>query len=422
MTVINVALLGLGTVGQGVLESIQSHQQELRKALGAEVVVQAVLVKDLYKTRNVSNEIVCTTSFDDILELEDIDVVVEAIVGREPAFTYLKKAIAHGCHIVTANKVMFAHHGQELLELARKKGVHVGYEAAVAGGIPILRSLSELLRINRIEKLEGILNGTSNYILTEIREKKLPFETVLQDAQAKGYAEADPATDIEGHDAFYKLMILSQLLFGEQPEWTSVPREGITRIDQEQIELAEELGLRFRHMASLQPSSNGLNAKVTPAVFSQQHPFFHVDGVDNAVSVKGSLVGRLTFQGPGAGKLPTASAIVEDLTKVLCSPLERMAKPPIHFNEENDQSEKQWLLLVPHWPSLPSPFITSGKLVRQVTGPHWKAILFLGDEKTVTAWKDRLPMIRLYEIFGGQDWKVQSQPKRQIPSLNALAF
>lgn len=425
MKTIHVAVLGYGTVGQGVVESIDSHQKELQQLLGAEVVVQAILVKDPYKVRDIPPGIVWTTNFDDIFELGHIDVVMEAIVGFEPAFSYLKKAIEHGCHVVTANKVMFAHHGKELQQLAEENSVHIGYEASVAGGIPILRSLSELLRVNRVHRLEGILNGTSNYILTEMREKGLSFEEVLADAQKKGYAEADPTADVEGFDAFYKLMILSDLLFGEQPNWSYVQREGITRVDREQMELAEEFGFRFRHVASIEPNSKGLQAKVTPVVVPSEHPFYHVDGVDNAVNVEASLVGSLVFQGPGAGRLPTASAMVEDLVQVLCPSLQRKVSnsPQVHDVEEGATSlNNQWLLFVPKNPSLPTPFITSGRLIKQISGQKWKAILFLGDDKAIYEWKARLPMIRLYEIRGAKEWQGLNSDQPKIPCLNSLAF
>ncbi|GAA0318442.1 homoserine dehydrogenase [Bacillus carboniphilus] len=425
MTIIHVAVLGYGTVGQGVVESIHSHQKELQRLLGAEIVVDAILVKDPLKVRDIPPGIVWTTNFDDILELGHIDVVLEAIVGCEPAFSYLKKAIQHGCHVVTANKVMFAHHGNELQQLADENEVHVGYEASVAGGIPIIRSLSELLRVNQVHRLEGILNGTSNYILTEMRENGHSFEEVLADAQKKGYAEADPTADVEGDDAFYKLMILSDLLYGEQPNWTEVQREGISKVDREQMELAEEFGYRFRHVASIEPSSRGLQGKVMPIVVPNQHPFYHVDGVDNAVNVEASLVGSLMFQGPGAGRLPTASAMVEDLVQVLRPSLQRKGSKTIQLDEVEGGATKllkQWLLFVPQNPSLPTPFITSGKLIKHKSGQKWKAILFLGDDKTIYEWKTRLPMVRLYEIRGAKEWKELNSDQPKVPCLNSLAF
>jgi homoserine dehydrogenase len=211
---------------------------------------------------------------------------------------------------------MFAHHGKELLELAESHKVSVGFEATVAGGIPVIQTLRQLLNVNRIRHIQGILNGTSNFILTEMREKKQSFAAALKLAQENGFAEADPTNDVEGFDAFYKTMILSRIAFGEEPNWKNVVREGITSITSELIDTAEKLGLRFKHIASITKIGSQINAAVKPALVGKSHPFYSVEGVENAVNVQSDIVGSITLQGPGAGMYPTASAVIEDLVHV----------------------------------------------------------------------------------------------------------
>ncbi|MEW9052554.1 MAG: homoserine dehydrogenase [Neobacillus sp.] len=316
MSVIKVAILGFGTVGEGVYKTIQSHRDELSAVLGKKVEVAAVLVRNKHKYRNIAEGVLVTTDFNDILQLPELDVVVEAIVDREPTFTMLKRAIQRDCHIITANKEMFAHHGEELLELAENHHVSVGFEATVAGGIPIIQTLRQLLKINRVSEIQGILNGTSNFILTEMREKKQSFKEALVLAQAKGYAEADPTNDIEGLDAFYKTMILSRIAFGEELQKHNVELKGITAISSEQIVAAGNLGLRFKHVAVIKKTGTKVTATVIPVLVGPSHPFYHVEGVENAVNVQSDIVGSITLQGPGAGMFPTASAVIEDLVYV----------------------------------------------------------------------------------------------------------
>ncbi len=316
MSVIRVAILGFGTVGEGVYRTIESHAEELQAVLGKKVEVAAVLIKNKERQRNINSDILVTADFEEILRLPELDIVVEAIVDKEPTFTYLKKAIERGCHVITANKEMFAHHGKVLLELAGKNGVSVGFEATVAGGIPVIQTLRQLLKINRVHLIQGILNGTSNFILTEMREKKQSFVESLLKAQENGFAEADPTNDVEGYDAFYKTMILSRIAFGEEPSWQDVEREGITSITSELIASAEKLGLRFKHVASIYKEGLQIKGTVKPVLVGKEHPFYHVEGVENAINVHSDIVGRITLQGPGAGMFPTASAIIEDLVYV----------------------------------------------------------------------------------------------------------
>ncbi|AQQ53180.1 homoserine dehydrogenase [Planococcus lenghuensis] len=347
MSVIRTAILGFGTVGEGVYRTIKTHQQELKEVLGAEVEVSAVLVQNEQKERKVDKGILVTTNFEEILKLPQLDIVFEAIVGKEPSFSYLKEALVAGCHIITANKEMFAEHGQELLDSADRQGARVGFEATVAGGVPIIQILQQLLRVNNLETIQGILNGTSNFILTEMRDKQLSFEDALALAQEKGFAEADSGNDIHGFDAYYKTKILSQVAFGEQPETSSFQVAGISGVTIEQIEVAERLGLRFKHVTELKREKGQVQASVQPVLVSPSHPFYHVEGVDNAVNVTTDLVGSLTLQGPGAGMLPTASAMVEDLVHVWHRPLLKFGKQQEKEHLETRQQDgnaSYWLV------------------------------------------------------------------------------
>ncbi|MBS4223146.1 homoserine dehydrogenase [Lederbergia citrea] len=316
MTVIKVALLGFGTVGEGLYESINSHQQQLQALLGAEVHIAGVLIQDSEKQRRLAEDVLVTTNFNDILNIPDLQVVFEAIVGEDPSYEYLSKAIERGCDIITANKVMFAKHGEELLRKAREYNVSIGYEATVAGGVPVIRTIAQLLQVNRVEKIQAILNGTSNFILTEMRKNELPFETVLKSAQDLGYAEADPSNDVEGFDAFYKLMILSNLLFGKQPDWHEVKVEGISEISNHQIQSAHQKNERYKHIAEIKKDGDQIIASVGPALTNEDHPLYNIEGVDNAIVIKASLAGTIAIQGPGAGSYPTASAMIEDFAHI----------------------------------------------------------------------------------------------------------
>jgi homoserine dehydrogenase len=347
MSVIKVAILGFGTVGEGVYKTIQSHEEELTDVLGRKVEVAAVLIRNVQKTRDIREDILITTEFAEILCLPQLDVVVEAIVDREPTFTYLKQAIEKGCHIITANKEMFAHHGKELLDLAASHNVSVGFEATVAGGIPVIQTLRQLLNVNRVRHVQGILNGTSNFILTEMREKKQSFAAALKLAQENGFAEADPTNDIEGFDAFYKTMILSRIAFGEEPNWQDVERKGITSITCELIEATEKLGLRFKHIASIDKDGSKINATVKPALVGKPHPFYSIEGVENAVNVHSDIVGSITLQGPGAGMFPTASAVIEDLVHVCQNhPIKQETKKSTvaPIEQRKEQIREYWLV------------------------------------------------------------------------------
>lgn len=340
MAPIKAALLGFGTVGQGVYEALKTHKEQLQNVLGQEVVIEGILVKDGSKKREVDEHVLITTDFDEILNIDGLEVVFEAIVGEEPGFTYLSRALDKGCHVITANKVMFARHGRTLLDKAEALDRYVGYEATTAGGTPIIRSISQLLQVNEIYSVEAILNGTSNYILTNMREKGLPFQEVLKSAQKLGYAEADPASDIEGYDAFYKLMILSELSFGETPKWEEVERKGITEVTEEQISVFKDWGYKVKHLARIRRDRDQFISSVKPVLIDADHPLYGVEDVQNAIMVDTSLAGKVTVQGAGAGKLPTASAMVEDLTYVLQPHALRRKKNSAPISEDESTEAK----------------------------------------------------------------------------------
>ncbi|MEG0449948.1 MAG: homoserine dehydrogenase [Lysinibacillus sp.] len=318
MAIIKAAILGFGTVGQGIYHILNEKRQELKNKLGIELEVAKILVTDASKERVPGTANLMTTSMDDVLAEPGLQVVFEAIVNEEPAYSYLKRAIEHKCHVITANKVMFAKRGTELQELAKKNGVFVGYEATTAGGVPVIKTMKNILLVNDVSRIQGILNGTSNYILTKMRAEGWSFEDALAEAQKLGYAEADPFNDVSGQDAFKKIMILSALAFGEQPDWADVEVIGIDGISAEQVKEATEKGLRYRHVAEVEKLGNGkVVAKVGPLLVDKEHPLYPVDDVNNAVALETNYIGTLTLVGPGAGMYPTASVMVEDYAEII---------------------------------------------------------------------------------------------------------
>jgi homoserine dehydrogenase len=313
MAAIHIALLGFGTVGKGVYQTVQKHQKRLQTILGKEVKIVVILVKELEKHQWFGEDVIFTDKFDEIINIPKLDVVIDAICGIEPGFSYLQQAINRGCHVITANKEMFAHKGSGLLKQAKEKQVSLGFEATVAGGIPIIQTLKKLLNVNKVEKVEGIVNGTSNFILSKMREDDLSFEEALTLAQDYGYAEVNPANDIDGKDAFYKAAILSEVIFGKQPAWDQAYVEGIRRITLPQMKWFESWGLRFKHVISLQKLNDDIKCTVRPVLVTKSNPLYHVEYVHNAINIEADIVGNISLQGPGAGMFPTASAIIEDL-------------------------------------------------------------------------------------------------------------
>mgnify|MGYP000953337851 FL=1 len=320
MKKVRIALMGLGNVGTGVWTILNSNKKEIMKRSGYEVEVAKILVRDRDKQRDVEvpDEIV-TTDFSDILEDDSIKIVVEVMGGINPAREYMLKCMDRKKHIVTANKMLLATGGDELFEKADSKGVMFNYEASVAGGIPIISGIDESLTANKIEELYGIVNGTTNYILTKMQLEKLDFDVALKQAQDMGYAEADPTSDIEGFDAQYKLAILSSLAFGTKINVDNVYREGITKIKSIDIRYAKKFDMVIKLLAIAKESEGKLELKVHPTMIPEAHPLANVYDSFNAIFIKGNAVGDLMFYGRGAGSLPTGSAVVSDIIAILRS-------------------------------------------------------------------------------------------------------
>lgn len=313
MPTIKVAILGFGTVGEGVYRILNEKKKEIKAQTGYTVDVVSILVRDISKERIPTPGVEITDDITDVFAKPQIDLIFEAIVGKEPTFTYLTEAIDKGYDVITANKAMFATHGPALLKQAEAKGVQIGFEATTAGGVPIIQTVKNLLTGDRVHRIQGVLNGTSNFILTKMRQDGVPFEVALQEAQELGYAEADPTDDVSGKDAFRKLMILSNLAFGKQPDWETINIEGIDKILAEDVVNAEQKELRYRHIADIVlDEKGGLSGSVGPVLVDSNHPLYGVDGVDNAIIVETEYLGALTLIGPGAGMYPTASAMISD--------------------------------------------------------------------------------------------------------------
>jgi homoserine dehydrogenase len=317
MNPIRVGLLGLGTVGRGTFSVLRRNQHEIMRRAGRGIEIAMVAVRDEAKARAVvGKDLPLTTECLDVVRHQDIDIVIELIGGYEPARSLVLEAIARGKHVVTANKAMLARHGNEIFEAASARGVMVAFEGAVAGGVPIIKALREGLTANRVEWLAGIINGTSNFILSEMRSKGLSFAAVLAEAQRLGYAEADPTFDIEGIDAAHKLTILAAIAFGVPINVEAAYTEGIALLSATDIKYAEQLGYRIKLLGIAKRTSKGIELRVHPTLVPMQRLIASVEGAMNAVLVKGDAVGTTMYYGPGAGAEPTASAVIADLVDV----------------------------------------------------------------------------------------------------------
>ncbi|GAB4171881.1 MAG: homoserine dehydrogenase [Rhodocyclaceae bacterium] len=317
MKPINVALLGIGTVGGGTFTVLERNQEEITRRAGRPIRIAVVADKDVERARTVTRG-ACRVSDDAFAVVADpkIDIVIELIGGCGVARELVLEAIGNGKHVVTANKALLAKHGNEIFAAAQRKGVMVGFEAAVAGGIPIIKALREGLTANRIEWIAGIINGTTNFILSEMREKGLPFKTVLKEAQRLGYAEADPSFDIEGVDAAHKITLLSAIAFGIPVQFERCHIEGIARLQAEDIRHAESLGYRIKLLGITRRRPEGVELRVHPTLIPARRLIANVEGAMNAVLVKGDAVGATLYYGKGAGAEPTASAVIADLVDV----------------------------------------------------------------------------------------------------------
>ncbi len=311
---VRVGVVGMGTVGSGVVRLLVESADHIERHAGRRIVVEKAVVKDLSKARSVDVPAgKLSADWRDVSRDPSISVAALLVGGLEPARTIMIDLLEHGKDVVTANKALLAEHGPELFELARRKGRSIAFEAAVAGGIPIVAAIGECLAANRIESIRGILNGTSNFILTRMEEDAADYADVLKLAQQKGYAEADPAMDVDGTDATQKLAILAHLAFGVWVPWAEIPRTGIDGLDLDLLTYAGELGYRIRLVAVASRSDGRLAMRVAPALVKRGTPLAETRGAFNAVSIVGDAVGPMFFHGLGAGQMPTASAVVADI-------------------------------------------------------------------------------------------------------------
>ncbi len=318
MTPVKIGLLGLGTVGGGTVKVLSRNAHEIMRRAGRGIEVVHASARDLSKPRICDTAgIILTQDPFEVVNNPELQVIVELIGGTDQARDLVLCAIANGKHVVTANKALIARYGNEIFAAARAKGVMVAFEAAVAGGIPVIKAIREGLAGNRIEWLAGIINGTGNFILTEMRDKGRDFADVLAEAQRLGYAEADPTFDVEGIDAAHKLTILASIAFGIPLQFDKAYTEGITRITRQDVGYAEELGYRIKHLGIARRTEEGIELRVHPTLIPHRRLIANVDGVMNAVLVKGDAVGPTLFYGAGAGAEPTASAVVADLVDVV---------------------------------------------------------------------------------------------------------
>ncbi len=320
---VRIALLGCGTVGGGVIRLIEENAEYLASRVGAPLQITHVLVRDAVKDRVPECRREWLTSDPEVVfGAGDVDVVVEVMGGEQPAFAYIERAIHEGKGVVTANKLLIAKRGPELVEQAIAAGVDLAFEASVGGGIPVIRTLREALTSDWVQSVHAILNGTCNYILTRMRDEKLPFAEVLADAQRLGYAEADPALDVDGHDAAQKLVVLSMLAFGARVDVDKVPVEGIRAIDQLDFRFADRFGYTIKHLAIGHDMGDRIALRVHPALVKKGSVLANIDGVLNGVFIMGRALGPCLLVGRGAGDMPTAVSVVADIVDVARSKIE----------------------------------------------------------------------------------------------------
>lgn len=308
---IHIAVLGYGTVGSGVVEVMNINQDSINKKAGEEINIKYVLDLRDFPEDPIQDKIV--HDYEIIANDPEVKIVVEVMGGVEPAYTFVKRALESGKSVCTSNKELVAKHGAELLKIARENKINFLFEASVGGGIPIIRPLNSSLTADEIDEITGILNGTTNYILSKMTNEGLDFETVLKEAQEKGFAERNPEADVEGYDACRKIAILSSLAFGRQVDYEDIYTEGITKITAADIQYAKKLGCVIKLLASSKKQGDQFYAMVAPFLVTPEHPLFSVNNVFNAIFAHGNVLGDVMFYGSGAGKLPTASAVVSDV-------------------------------------------------------------------------------------------------------------
>lgn len=310
---VKIAVLGYGTVGSGVVEVLRTNQKVIDERLGEELRIKYVL--DLRDFPDDPVQELITHDFEDIVDDDEVKIVVEVMGGIEPAYTFVKRSLEAGKSVATSNKALVAKHGAELLRTAKEKNVNFLFEASVGGGIPILRPLHSSLTGDVIEEITGILNGTTNYMMTKMFYEGADYDEVLEEAQDNGFAERNPEADVEGYDACRKIAILSSIISGKQVDFEDIYCEGITKITAEDMKYAKAMGMTIKLLATCKRDGGKLNAMVAPCLLRAEHPLFSVNGVFNSIFVHGNMLGDAMFYGSGAGKLPTASAVVGDIVE-----------------------------------------------------------------------------------------------------------
>ncbi|MDP3388193.1 MAG: homoserine dehydrogenase [Eubacteriales bacterium] len=317
MEKVRIGILGMGTVASGLVNIMSMNRDIIHSRTGKILEIDKVLVKNLHKNRDVDlDQSKFTTDANEIINNENVDIVVELMGGIEPAFEYVRDALLNKKHVVTANKALIATHGEELEGIAVENGVRLMYEASVGGGIPIINTMTNNLSANDFTEISGIVNGTTNYILTQMTERGIELDEAVKEAQEMGFAEADPSSDIEGDDAAYKIAILSYIGFGQRIGLNEVPKEGITHISREDIKYADELGYVIKLIASSQKRENEIELRVHPTFIPKTHPLATVKNEYNAVMLRGNAVGEVMLYGKGAGAMPTGSAVLGDIIAI----------------------------------------------------------------------------------------------------------
>lgn len=319
---IKIAVLGYGTVGSGVVEVIQTNYDSIVQRIGDSLEIKYVL--DLREFPGTPVEKLIVHDFEQIVNDEEIEIVVEVMGGVEPAYTFVKKSLLAGKSVVTSNKALVAKHGAELLKIAKENQLHFLFEASVGGGIPIIRPLNTSLSADEIEEITGILNGTTNYMLSKMYHEDADYDAVLKEAQSMGYAERDPSADVEGYDSCRKIAILASLISGKQVEFEEIDTEGITNITLQDMKYAKAMEMKIKLLATCRKEGEKVEAVVAPCLLGKTHPLYNVEDVFNAIFVKGNMLGDAMFYGSGAGKLPTASAVVCDIVEAAKYPKQSM--------------------------------------------------------------------------------------------------